>query len=292
LKLVFNLDVFKESGVNTWFEKVLAEGGAASLRGPLERMGGGVADKVCGWFNSVASIITGKACSTCGKGKDSTPGGQPLRRCRCGKVLYCSAECQRKDWSKHKAVCTGLQKPSEEAPPKEVEEASSGSMREDDTLLYLGGKAAKGDPMALAEKASIYWRMGDVISCARIAKPLAESGYFNGEALMGIIYLHAKDDDRAETWFLKAAEQGSVNSMGYLSALYRRRAETIKAAGGDGGEDEERARTWGGKAKKRDPSVNEEAEDMLGNMDGASEEAAKKAVRFLETGEVEDANGV
>ena len=43
-------------------------------------------------------------CTTCDDARRSP--SQPLSRCgRCGTAAYCSAECQRKDWSVHKAIC-------------------------------------------------------------------------------------------------------------------------------------------------------------------------------------------
>ena len=40
-------------------------------------------------------------CYTCGKDEDCS-----LKKCSaCKYVSYCSVECQRKDWKKHKSVC-------------------------------------------------------------------------------------------------------------------------------------------------------------------------------------------
>ncbi|CAJ2504881.1 Uu.00g122750.m01.CDS01 [Anthostomella pinea] len=43
-------------------------------------------------------------CNTCGgkKGKN----GAELKKCsRCSKTKYCSVECQKEDWSKHRKTC-------------------------------------------------------------------------------------------------------------------------------------------------------------------------------------------
>lgn len=43
-------------------------------------------------------------CWTCGR--TETPGGADLKKCtRCRKARYCSAECQKKDWKKHRMEC-------------------------------------------------------------------------------------------------------------------------------------------------------------------------------------------
>ncbi|POR39269.1 T-complex protein 1 subunit zeta [Tolypocladium paradoxum] len=57
-----------------------------------------------------------KRCRKCGKteGKD----GGALKKCsRCVKVKYCSAECQKQDWKKHRTECKcrGMQKPWQKA---------------------------------------------------------------------------------------------------------------------------------------------------------------------------------
>jgi hypothetical protein len=44
------------------------------------------------------------ACQVCGSTKD------PKKCSLCGKVFYCSRECQKKDWPTHKAVCPVLSK--------------------------------------------------------------------------------------------------------------------------------------------------------------------------------------
>jgi Plasmid pRiA4b ORF-3-like protein/MYND finger len=52
------------------------------------------------------------SCSSCKKPQAEVP--ETLKRCaKCQKVLYCSKECQRTDWSSHKLVC--LSKADEEA---------------------------------------------------------------------------------------------------------------------------------------------------------------------------------
>ena len=44
-----------------------------------------------------------------GGGKLGTPAAVPFTRCaRCRVAWYCSAECQKADWSTHKAVCVAM----------------------------------------------------------------------------------------------------------------------------------------------------------------------------------------
>lgn len=46
-----------------------------------------------------------RACRNCGK-KDGGEGGVKLKKCmRCLEVAYCSPECQKKDWKKHRMEC-------------------------------------------------------------------------------------------------------------------------------------------------------------------------------------------
>ena len=46
-----------------------------------------------------------KRCTRCGKPANEKK-GVVLRKCsRCSKVSYCSPECQKKDWKKHRAEC-------------------------------------------------------------------------------------------------------------------------------------------------------------------------------------------
>ena len=43
-------------------------------------------------------------CNTCSK--ERTASGEELLKCAgCGKVRYCSKECQRADWKSHKGLC-------------------------------------------------------------------------------------------------------------------------------------------------------------------------------------------
>ncbi|KAI0697974.1 hypothetical protein BC835DRAFT_1413312 [Cytidiella melzeri] len=53
----------------------------------------------------VASVDAMRACSSCGEDQQDTP----LKKCsRCG-TKYCSQECQRLDWRRHKTTCAALQ---------------------------------------------------------------------------------------------------------------------------------------------------------------------------------------
>lgn len=53
---------------------------------------------------SVASQPPQERCRSCGK--TSAKAGDALKKCmRCLTVKYCSAECQKKDWRKHRGEC-------------------------------------------------------------------------------------------------------------------------------------------------------------------------------------------
>lgn len=59
-----------------------------------------------GAFNASSAAQDAKTlrCRTCGK--TEAKGGGMLKKCmRCLKVRYCSAECQKKDWKKHRMEC-------------------------------------------------------------------------------------------------------------------------------------------------------------------------------------------
>lgn len=48
----------------------------------------------------------GEKCAACGAKEGNSAQGGQLRRCkRCMRVRYCSAECQKKDWKKHRGEC-------------------------------------------------------------------------------------------------------------------------------------------------------------------------------------------
>ena len=49
---------------------------------------------------NIAQYFDQNKCEGCEKEFSS------LRKCRCHQVAYCSVECQRKDWQKHKDICT------------------------------------------------------------------------------------------------------------------------------------------------------------------------------------------
>lgn len=51
-------------------------------------------------WETMENLIKKEGCYNCGKG-----GGGLLRCARCKKASYCSAECQKADWKKHKQVC-------------------------------------------------------------------------------------------------------------------------------------------------------------------------------------------
>jgi len=51
----------------------------------------------------------GKACFFCGAPKfvsETNPSGKLLVCCRCREIKYCSPQCQRRDWKRHKQECT------------------------------------------------------------------------------------------------------------------------------------------------------------------------------------------
>ena len=55
-------------------------------------------------MKAVTRQTTFKACELCSKTKIST--GNSLRSCsRCMSVHYCSTECQKSDWARHKTSC-------------------------------------------------------------------------------------------------------------------------------------------------------------------------------------------
>ena len=77
--------------------------------------------------------------------------GQPgKRRCsRCAAVRYCSAECQRKAWKKHKKVCS----PDLEPSPAELTRAHAKGWATSGTLV-AGTAAAAAPPAAAAPAAA------------------------------------------------------------------------------------------------------------------------------------------
>ena len=73
-------------------------------------------------FAPVDDITRLKACAQCAKTSTTLDVGVKLLSCaRCGRVKYCSRECQRSHWSSHKKACRPLDSPDG------VNFASSGS---------------------------------------------------------------------------------------------------------------------------------------------------------------------
>ncbi|KAK3935295.1 MYND finger [Diplogelasinospora grovesii] len=70
----------------------------------MARYGGGVG---VGEGVAVAKGVKWKDSETCRNcGKTEAPGGGQLKKCmRCLKAKYCSGECQKKDWKKHRGEC-------------------------------------------------------------------------------------------------------------------------------------------------------------------------------------------
>lgn len=81
------------------------------------------AEKLVGKFTQslVQSIYTSKKkleerCGTCATpnrliDSDKDDAHYLLKKCsRCRKMMYCSTECQRKDWPRHKVACIKLEK--------------------------------------------------------------------------------------------------------------------------------------------------------------------------------------
>ena len=50
--------------------------------------------------------VTSSKCNYCGKVKGSNSGLKLYTCSRCKRANYCSLECQKKDWKKHKQTCT------------------------------------------------------------------------------------------------------------------------------------------------------------------------------------------
>jgi hypothetical protein len=66
-----------------------------------------------------------RACSSCGvQADEESGGGVRLRRCTsCQKQWYCSRECQKKDWKRHRTECRPLrEKPSAQEAWQELEQ--------------------------------------------------------------------------------------------------------------------------------------------------------------------------
>ena len=98
----------------------------ARLRQMLKDAGGDVAGvsekrmkKIKAWALaspvavSVARPVDGSAplspcCALCGKTKSELAAGEKLRSCSgCGAARYCSGECQKTAWPRHKKECSG-----------------------------------------------------------------------------------------------------------------------------------------------------------------------------------------
>ena len=84
-------------------------------------------------------------CHACEKGGSAGDGDAvKMQRCAaCKAVLYCSRECQRADWPKHKARCKALRQARKGARDKQAQVRST-AKKEDRTQLNQGKPAAGG----------------------------------------------------------------------------------------------------------------------------------------------------
>ena len=74
-----------------------------------------------------------ESCLKCGAA--TTKAGNPLLRCsKCKTVSYCSPDCQKKDWKKHKQMCKQMQEEG-----KQVQDEGVG----DDKLEAMPSDEAK-----------------------------------------------------------------------------------------------------------------------------------------------------
>lgn len=81
-----------------------------------------------------------ESCLKCGA--TTTKAGNPLLRCsKCKTVKYCSPDCQKKDWKKHKHMCKQVQEESKQA-HEEGKQAQEEGVR-DDKLEAMPSDEAK-----------------------------------------------------------------------------------------------------------------------------------------------------
>ena len=80
-------------------------------------------------------VPTGKFCSNCGRDNASKTCG------RCMTQVYCSTECQRADWKRHKASCQSVEGRETSADAPEVEKDPSRSVLEKSGLFQAIHKA-------------------------------------------------------------------------------------------------------------------------------------------------------
>ena len=81
-----------------------------------------------------------ESCLKCGAA--TTKAGNPLLRCsKCKTVNYCSPDCQKKDWKKHKQMCKQVQEEGKQAQDegKQVQDEGVG----DDKLEAMPSDEAK-----------------------------------------------------------------------------------------------------------------------------------------------------
>lgn len=74
-------------------------------------LGGGLGGGALGGGSVGAGKRTG-GCGVCGEA-EKVSGGELLRCSRCKKVRYCSPECQKRDWKRHKVGCVAAAAASE-----------------------------------------------------------------------------------------------------------------------------------------------------------------------------------
>lgn len=72
-----------------------------------------------------------ESCLKCGAA--TTKAGNPLLRCsKCKTVKYCSPDCQKKDWKKHKQMCKQVQEKGKQAQMEDQQAQGEGKQVQDE----------------------------------------------------------------------------------------------------------------------------------------------------------------
>ena len=156
-------------------------------------------------------------CSVCGE-KSS------LRCSNCLGALYCSVECQKKDWKTHKVICKKAQevKKSYEALGYRTVEEIDALLEEERRLAELGNAEAQYN-LGLSYSNGLGVSV-DKVESVKWYRLAAEQGFAHAQFNLGNAYFNGEgvsvDKVEAIKWYRLAANQGYAEAQCILGFLY------------------------------------------------------------------------
>ena len=155
-------------------------------------------------------VPTGKFCANCGRGDASKTCG------RCMTQVYCSTECQRADWKRHKASCQSVERL----------EASADAAKADESEIIFGSYASQ----KLSEKLSMDAATGKKIGIAIASyarKVYAEENAANLGNKLADTLISRNPSEEAMLAEIRQAGLGRPEKPGRLNVIKRFREASV-----------------------------------------------------------------